>query len=277
MMMMMMMRQEEEEEEEEEEDEDEDDEEDDDDEEDGDDEDDVIITSGLQHSLKIRNFASNSSYCNATNNYNNNDDDASSSSNHSAISDGSGGVSNDDYEDNDDDAKDANHKANNDDATNGNESSICDGTHSKEDYTSLSCTNQSFQPNVSASESSSFIGPHRNPQWNACSKVKTYDIGEEPSSDEENECSISDECVSSVGGSSGSITSRPDSFKSITKSSFNGVSRQPVLGRSIIGPVLNLHHAAPPPREDSLRRNLGAPKNIATQSLTMAVKALRLL
>jgi hypothetical protein len=118
---------------------------------------------------------------------------------------------------------------------------------------------------------------HRNPQWNACSKVKTYNIGEEPSSDEENECSISDECVSSVGGSSGSITSRPDSFKSITKSSFNGVSRQPVLGQSIIGPVLNLHYAAPPPREDSLRRNLGAPKNMATQSLTMAVKALRLL
>jgi hypothetical protein len=40
-----------------------------------------------------------------------------------------------------DDAKDANHEANNDDATNGNESSICDGTHSKEDYTLLSCNN----------------------------------------------------------------------------------------------------------------------------------------
>jgi hypothetical protein len=80
-----------------------------------------------------------------------------------------------------DDAKDANHEANNDDATNGNESSICDGTHSKEDYTSLSCTNQSLQPNVSASESSSFIGHHRNPQQNAHSKVKSYDIGEEPS------------------------------------------------------------------------------------------------
>jgi hypothetical protein len=90
-------------------------------------------------------------------------------------------VSNDDYEDNNDDAKDANHEANNDDATNENESSICDGTHSEEDYTSLSCTNQSLQPNVSASESSSFIGPRRNPQWNACSKVKSYDIGEEPS------------------------------------------------------------------------------------------------
>jgi hypothetical protein len=83
----------------------------------------------------------------------------SSSSDHSTIGDGSGGASNDDYEDNDDDAKDANHEANNDDATNGNESSICDGTHSKEDYTSLSCTNQSFQPKFSASESSSFICP----------------------------------------------------------------------------------------------------------------------
>jgi hypothetical protein len=57
-------------------------------------------------------------------------------------------VSNDDCEDNDDDAEDANHEANNDDATNENVSSICDGTHSKEDYISLSCTNQSLQPNV---------------------------------------------------------------------------------------------------------------------------------
>jgi hypothetical protein len=88
-------------------------------------------------------------------------------------------VSNDNYEDDDDDAKDANNEANKDDATNGNESSIYDGTHSREDYHSLSCTNQSFQPNVSASESSSFIGPHRNAQWNACLKVKSYNIGDE--------------------------------------------------------------------------------------------------
>jgi hypothetical protein len=110
-------------------------------------------------------------------------------------------VSNDDYEDNNDDAKDANHEANNDDATNKNVSSICDGTHSKEDHTLLSCTIQSLQPNVSASESSSFIGPHRNPQQNARSNVKSYDIGEDPSNCE-NECSISNERVSSVGGSS---------------------------------------------------------------------------
>ncbi len=180
---------------------DDEDNEDEDDEEDEVDEDDVIIISGLQHSLKIRNYASNSSYRNDTNDYDNNDDDASSSSNHSTIGDGSGGVSNDDYEDNDDDAEDANHEANNDDATNENASSLCDGTHSEEDYISLSCTNQSFQPNVSASESSSFIGPHCNPQWNARSKVKSYDIGEEPSHCE-NECSISDERVSSVGGGS---------------------------------------------------------------------------
>jgi hypothetical protein len=63
-------------------------------------------------------------------------------------------------------------------------------------------------------------------------------------------------------------------FKSITKSSFNGVSRQPVLGQSIIGPVLNLHLAAPP-RGDGLQRT-STPKNIATQSSIMAVKALRL-
>jgi hypothetical protein len=81
-------------------------------------------------------------------------------------------------------------------------------------------------------------------------KVKSYDIGEEPSNGE-NECSISDEHVSSVGGGSQSIKSRPVLFKSITKLSFDGVHRQPVLGHSIIGPVLNLHRAAPP-REDSL-------------------------
>jgi hypothetical protein len=80
-------------------------------------------------------------------------------------------------------------------------------------------------------------------------KVKSYDIGEEPSNCE-NECSISDERVSSVGGGSLPNTSRPDSFQSITKSSFDGVSRQQVGGRSMIGPVLNPHHAAPP-REDS--------------------------
>jgi hypothetical protein len=44
--------------------------------------------------------------------------------------------------------------------------------------------------------------------------------------------------------------------------SFDGVSRQPVLGQSIIGPVPNLHLAAPP-REESLHRN-STPKNIAT-------------
>jgi hypothetical protein len=130
----------------------------------------LLDTSGLQHSLKIRNYASNSSYCNDTNDNDNNDDDASSSSNHSTIGDGSGGVSNVNYEDNDDDAEDANHEAINNDATNENVSSICDCTHIKEDYISLSCTNQSLQPNVSASETSSFIGPRRNPQWNAHSK-----------------------------------------------------------------------------------------------------------
>jgi hypothetical protein len=86
-------------------------------------------------------------------------------------------VSNDDYEDNDDDAKDANHEANNDDATNGNECSICDGTHSKEDYTSLSCTNQSFQPNVSASESSSFIGPVAIPNGMPAQKSRVTTLG----------------------------------------------------------------------------------------------------
>jgi hypothetical protein len=72
---------------------------------------------------------------------------------------------------------------------------------SDDDITSLSCTNQLLQPNVSASESSSFFWPRCNSKWNAHSKVKSYDIGEEPS-DGENEFSISDECVSSVDGGS---------------------------------------------------------------------------
>jgi hypothetical protein len=67
-----------------------------------------------------------------------------------------------------------------------------------DDTMSLSCTNQSLQPNVSASDSSSFIGPCCNPKWNAGSKVKRYDIWE-GSSDGENKCSSSDGCVSSVG------------------------------------------------------------------------------
>ena len=44
------------------------------DDDDDDDDDDVIITSGLQHSLKIRNYASASSSPNATHDYDNNDD-----------------------------------------------------------------------------------------------------------------------------------------------------------------------------------------------------------
>jgi hypothetical protein len=57
--------------------------------------------------------------------------------------------------------------------------------------------------------------------------------------------------------------------------SFDGVSRQPVLGWSIIEPVLNLYLVAPS-RWDGLQRT-STPKNIVTQSLTITVKALRLL
>ncbi len=303
-----------------------------------------VITCWLQHSLKIRNYASASSSPIATHNYNNNDDNVSSSSNHSTVGDSSGGGSNNYYEDNDDDAEDANHEDNDNDANNANDahncfsnfastdespsyvqSSICDGTHCEEDYSndedndysftyassspcatrsnicnavgsasnavndsnnhnavggsdddimSLSFSNQLMQPNVSASNSSSFIGPHCNPECNAYSKVKRYDIGEH-SSDGKNEWFTSNKCVSSVVCSSGSITPKPHSFKSISKLSFN-VSRQLVSGCSMIGPVVNLPLAAPAPRGDSSQRT-STPKHIATWSLTMAVKALRLL
>jgi hypothetical protein len=96
---------------------------------------------------------------------------------------------------------------------------------------SLSFTNQSLQPNVSASNSSLFIGPCHNLECNACSKVNRKDVGED-SSDVENKWSSSNESVSSVVCGSGSITPKPHSFKSITKSSFE-VSSQPLSGCSI--------------------------------------------
>jgi hypothetical protein len=73
---------------------------------------------------------------------------------------------------------------------------------------SLSFTNQSLEPEVSASDSSSFICPHCNLEKNTHSKVKRYDIGED-SSDGENEWSSSDEHVSSVVCGSQSITPKP--------------------------------------------------------------------
>jgi hypothetical protein len=112
-----------------------------------------VVTSGLQHSLKIRNYASASSSPNATHDYDNNNDDGSSSSNHSTVGGSSGGVSNDDYED-DDDAEDAKNEAHDDDAkandndandaNDANESPICDGTHSKEDYSNEEDNDYSF-------------------------------------------------------------------------------------------------------------------------------------
>jgi hypothetical protein len=47
---------------------------------------------------------------------------------------------------------------------------------SDDDIMSLSFTNQSLQPNVSASDSSSFIGPHRNLECNAHSKIKSQEV-----------------------------------------------------------------------------------------------------
>jgi hypothetical protein len=57
------------------------------------------------------------------------------------------------------------------------EMKVWDGTHSKENYTLLSCTNQSFQPNVSASESSSFIGPRCNPNGMPTQKSRVMTLG----------------------------------------------------------------------------------------------------
>jgi hypothetical protein len=140
-----------------------------------------------------------------------------------------------------------------------NDSNNCNAVGGSDDgIMSLSFTNQSLEPNVSASDSSSFIGPHCNLEQNTHLKVKRYDIGED-SSDGENEWSSSDEHVSSVVCGRQFITPKPHSFKSITKSSFD-VSRQLVSGRSMIGPVVNLPLAAPP-RGDGLQRT-STPKHI---------------
>ncbi len=68
---------------------------------------------------------------------------------------------------------------------------------SDDDIMSLSFTNQSLQPHVSASNSSSFIGPSCNLECNAHSKVNRYNIGED-SSDGENEWTSSNKSVLSV-------------------------------------------------------------------------------
>jgi hypothetical protein len=79
--------------------------------------DDVVITSGLQHSLKIKNYASTSSSPIATHDYNRNDDDASSYSNHSTIGYTSGHGINNEFEDNhQNNVKDAKNEDKNDDA-----------------------------------------------------------------------------------------------------------------------------------------------------------------
>ncbi len=52
---------------------------------DDDDGDDDVFTCGLQHSLKMRNYASSSSSPIVTHDYDNNDDNASSSSDHSTV------------------------------------------------------------------------------------------------------------------------------------------------------------------------------------------------
>ncbi len=52
---------------------------------------------------------------------------------------------------------------------------------SDDDIMTLSFTNKSLQPNVSASDSSSFIGLHHNLEHNAHLKVKRYNVGEDSS------------------------------------------------------------------------------------------------
>jgi hypothetical protein len=106
---------------------------------DDDDDDDDGIACRLQHLLKSRNYASASSSPIATHDYDNNND-MLSSSDHSTVGDSSSGGSNNDYEDNDDanDANDAHDPfscfASSDDSPSSDPSSICDGTHSEDDY-----------------------------------------------------------------------------------------------------------------------------------------------
>jgi hypothetical protein len=67
-----------------------------------------------------------------------------------------------------------------------NVSNNCNAVSGSDDYImSLSfTTNQSLQPNVSGSKSSSFIGPCCNLECNKCLEVKRYDKGEDSSGGE---------------------------------------------------------------------------------------------
>jgi hypothetical protein len=270
------------------EDDDKDDDEDDDEDDDNNDDDDDCDGDGDDVDIRKSASAYSSPIC--TPDYNNNND-ASSSSNHSTVGDSIGVGNNNEYEVNDDDTKDANHEDNDDDANDCHDpfsyfpssdkslssyqSSICDGTHSDEDYNNddsndysfvyassspcaamrnnhnavlgnsnainvsdncnavsgsdddimlSSLTNQSLQPNVSASDSSSFISPRCDPECNTHLKVKNYDVGEDSS----DEWPSSNERVSSAVRGSASIPPKPHSFKPTTKSSFD-VIRQPKL------------------------------------------------
>ncbi len=113
----------------------------------------------------------------------------SSSSDHSTIGDGSGGASNDDYEDNDDVMPPMAMKV-----------PFVMAPIAKRTTPHCHVLTSPFSQNF-LHQSLPHLFARGNHEWNAHSKVKSYNIGEEPS-DGENKCSISDERVSSVGGSS---------------------------------------------------------------------------
>jgi hypothetical protein len=81
----------------------------------------------------------------------------------------------------------------------------------------LSCTNNSLQQHISSSDSSSFIGPHQNPDDNAHAKAHSYEVGDD-SSDFGTDCTSSNKsAMVDAGNSSFPI---PNLFKPSPRSSF---------------------------------------------------------
>jgi hypothetical protein len=113
-------------------------------------------------------------------------------------------------------------------------------------YCKVSCSNQNERKVVYQNCVTIWNVPH------TCLKVNRYDVVED-SPDGENEWTSSNESISSVVGSSGSITPELHSLKSSTKSSFD-VSSPLLSGCSMIGSVVNLPLATPP-KEDWLAKN----------------------
>ena len=141
------------------------------------------------------------------------------------------------------------------------------------DVLSVPSAMDSQQPLVSSSDSSSFIGPRRNPERTARSKVSSYEFGDY-TSDRDIDCSSSDESVSSALADD-SFSAPPHSVIPSSRSLFK-VSNNPLSsGRAFLGAVENLPLGSP--ETGPVSRRSTTSMRIGTRPSTTAVKALGLL